>query len=123
MDTESIGHNLSGGQFGIAYFNDHHQDLRTTRYWGSLDVSPETVKPTGKRTMLSPDEMVIPNQTHVFTEKVQHYIDNPSRKPIQVHQDPETGIKRIIDGHHRFAAARAAGRAVPSEYVQVRNEP
>lgn len=121
MDTDNVGAHLSRGQFGYAYFRDNHEHLGLAepQVGAILGLEPDPehyVKPTGKRTKFSVDAPLVPNQTHVNVDKVQHYVDHPSRKPIFVVNNPETGQAHVLDGHHRLVANRILGRPTPAEF-------
>lgn len=122
MDTDNSGYNLSRDQFGQAYFRDHHERLRLAapQVGAILDMwSPqgkEAPQPTRKRVTITPDMAVVPNQTHVHVEKVQHYVEHPSRKAIGVVKNPVTGDLHVLDGHHRLTANRLLGKNTPAVY-------
>lgn len=127
MDTDSVGYNLSRGQFGLAYFRDHHEGLGLAEpQVGAIlgmypDEDPEAmVRPTNRRTTFSTDAPLIPNQTHVNVEKVQHYVEHPSNKPIFVVKNPHTGDSHVLDGHHRLVANRILGRPTKAQFYEVR---
>lgn len=127
MDTDSVGYNLSGDQFRLAYLRDHHEGLSLAEpQVGAIlgmyhDEDPEQrVRATSRRTTFAPDEPLIPNQTHVNLDKVQHYVDHPSNKPIFVVKNPETGGSHVLDGHHRLVANRILGRPTKAQFYEVK---
>lgn len=62
---------------------------------------------------------ISPNQTHVHVSKVEEYVQKPSRKPIGVVKNPDTGDLHVLDGHHRLTANRILGRSTPAVYWEL----
>jgi len=125
MDTDNVGAHLSRDQFGYAYFRDHsaHLGLAEPQVGAILGMEPDPehlVKPTSRKAKFAADEPLIPNQTHVNVDKVDHYVKHPSRKPISVMTNPETGGVHVLDGHHRLVANRLRGKPTPAEYWEFR---
>lgn len=121
MDTDNVGPNLSGDQFRYAYFKDHHDrlGLAEPQVGAILGLEPDPehyVQATGRKTTFGAQEELIPNQTHVNVDKVAEYVQKPSKKPISVVKNPETGQTHVLDGHHRLVASRLRGEPVRAEY-------
>jgi hypothetical protein len=126
MDTDSVGYNLSRDQFGYAYFRDHHERLNLAEpqvgaILGMFHDDPESaVRPTRRRATFGAQEPLIPNQTHVNVDKVEHYVKHPSSKPIFVVKNPATGENHVLDGHHRLVANRLRGVPTKAQYYEVK---
>lgn len=124
MDTESVGYNLSRDQFGYAYFRDHHENLSLAEpQVGAIlgmHKDPESVvRSTGRGTTFGSQEPLVPNQTHVNVDKVEHYVKHPSKNPIFVVKNPETGANHVLDGHHRLVANRIRGVPTKAVFYQI----
>jgi hypothetical protein len=126
VDTDNAGYNLSPDQFGHAYFRDHHERLGMAEpqvgaileMWYRPDRNKPPVE-TKKRLTVTPDMAVVPNQTHVHIDKVAEYLKKPSKKPIGVVKNPDTGDLHVLDGHHRITADRLAGRSTKAVYWEL----
>jgi hypothetical protein len=123
MDTDNAGYNLSPDQFGHAYFRDHHERLGMAepQVGAILGMWKDDQAPvqTRKRVTVTPDMAVVPNQTHVHINKVAEYVKKPSKKPIGVVKNPDTGDLHVLDGHHRLTANRLLGRDTPAVYWEL----
>jgi hypothetical protein len=123
MDTDNAGYNLSPDQFGHAYFRDHHERLGMAepQVGAILGMWKDDQAPvqTRKRVTVTSDMPVVPNQTHVHIDKVAEYVKKPSKKPIGVVKNPDTGDLHVLDGHHRLTANRLLGRDTPAVYWEL----
>jgi hypothetical protein len=123
VDTDNAGYNLSPDQFGHASFRDHHERLGMAepQVGAILGMWKDDQAPveTKKRVTVTPDMAVVPNQTHVHINKVAEYVKKPSKKPIGVVKNPETGDLHVLDGHHRLTADRLAGRSTKAVYWEL----
>lgn len=81
-----------------------------------MEMSLDNPTKTRKRVTIKPDTAVVPNQTHVHTDKVAEYVKKPSKEPIGVVKNPDTGALHVLDGHHRITADRLAGRSTKAVY-------
>lgn len=115
--------NLSADQFGNAHLSEHHARLgmaapQVGAILGMWKNEPPVA--TGKRVTLTPDVSVVPNQPHVNVGTVAGYMKKPSKKPIAIVKNPNTGDLHVLDGHNRIAADRLMGRNTRAEYWESR---
>ena len=116
----SANEHLSPDQFGHASLQDNHARLGLAEpqvgailgMWKNDQAPVET----RRHVTVTPDMAVVPNQPHVDVDKVAQYVKKPSKKPIGVVQNPDTGDLHVLDGHHRLAADRLAGRSTKAVY-------